>query len=53
MVLETMYRAVGFQRVVLALHDRKRGCMAGRLSFGEVDERFLQGFNFSMRNNFV
>ncbi len=45
-VLETMYRAVGFQRVVLALLDRKSGRMAGRLSFGEVDESFLQGFNF-------
>lgn len=45
-VLETMYRAVGFQRVVLALLDRKKGCMVGRLSFGDVDEQFLDGFNF-------
>ncbi len=46
-VLETMYRAVGFQRVVLALLDRKRKCMSGRLGFGEADDRFLQGFSFS------
>jgi serine/threonine protein kinase len=45
-VLETMYRAVGFQRVVLALLDRKRSCMAARLSFGDADETFIQGFNF-------
>jgi serine/threonine protein kinase len=46
-VLETMYRAVGFQRVVLALLDRKKGCMAARLSFGDTDDDFIQGFNFS------
>jgi serine/threonine protein kinase len=45
-VLETMYRAVGFQRVLLALLDPKRGCMAARLSFGDADEKFIQGFNF-------
>ncbi len=45
-VLETMYRAVGFERVVLALLDLKRGCMAARLSFGEVEEAFIQGFSF-------
>jgi serine/threonine protein kinase len=45
-VLETMYRAVGFQRVVLALLERKQGRMAARLSFGDVDEDFTQGFSF-------
>jgi GAF domain-containing protein len=47
-VLETMYRAVGFQRVVLALHDRKHKCMSGRLGFGEAEDDFLQAFRFSM-----
>lgn len=46
-VLETMYRAVGFQRVVLALRDRKSGQMAGRLGFGDADEAFVSGFRFS------
>ena len=46
-VLETMYRAVGFQRVVLCLLDRKSKCMSGRLGFGDADEDFLQGFRFS------
>ncbi len=45
-VLETMYRAVGFERVVLALLDRKQGCMAARISFGDVEEAFIQGFSF-------
>lgn len=46
-VLETMYRAVGFQRVVLALLDRRSGQMAGRLGFGDADESFVSGFRFS------
>ena len=48
-VLETMYRAVGFQRVVLALLDRKQGCMAGRLGFGDADEAFVKDFRFPTR----
>ncbi|WP_316366070.1 protein kinase domain-containing protein [Candidatus Thiodiazotropha sp. CDECU1] len=45
-VLETMYRAVGFQRVVLALLDRKRGEMVGRLGFGDTAEEFVKLFHF-------
>jgi hypothetical protein len=33
--------------VVLALLDRKKHCITGRLGFGEADDSFLQGFNFS------
>ncbi|MCU7829799.1 MAG: HDOD domain-containing protein [Candidatus Thiodiazotropha sp. (ex Myrtea sp. 'scaly one' KF741663)] len=46
-VLETMYRAVGFHRVVLALLDRKSGSMVGRLSFGDADEAFVKNFRFA------
>ncbi|MET0108861.1 MAG: HDOD domain-containing protein [Candidatus Thiodiazotropha sp.] len=45
-VLETMYRAVGFQRVVLALLDRKRGEMVGRLGFGSSADEFVKLFHF-------
>ncbi|MCU7926981.1 MAG: HDOD domain-containing protein [Candidatus Thiodiazotropha sp. (ex Dulcina madagascariensis)] len=45
-VLETMYRAVGFQRVVLALLDRNSGEMAGRLGFGEAADEFVKLFHF-------
>ncbi|MEW8328065.1 MAG: HDOD domain-containing protein [Candidatus Thiodiazotropha sp.] len=45
-VLETMYRAIGFQRVILALLDRKRGEMAGRLGFGSSADEFAQSFRF-------
>jgi len=45
-VLETMYRSIGFQRVVLALVDGKTGDMAARLSFGEASDSFMHGFRF-------
>ncbi|MGD9171402.1 MAG: HDOD domain-containing protein [Candidatus Thiodiazotropha sp.] len=45
-VLETMYRSVGFQRVVLALLDRKRGEMVGRLGFGSDVDDFIKLFHF-------
>jgi serine/threonine protein kinase len=45
-VLETMYRSIGFQRVVLALLDRKRGEMAGRLGFGNTVDEFVKLFHF-------
>lgn len=48
-VLETMYRSMGFQRVVLALLDRKAGVMAGRIGFGEDADAFLKGFRFSAK----
>jgi eukaryotic-like serine/threonine-protein kinase len=45
-VLETMYRAVGFKRVILALLNQKQGEMAGRLGFGESAEQFIKSFHF-------
>jgi serine/threonine protein kinase len=45
-VLETMYRAMGFQRVVLALLNRKTHEMAGRIGFGHDTEEFVKHFRF-------
>ena len=45
-VLETMYRSMGFQRVVLVLHNRKTHEMAGRIGFGEGAEEFVKRFRF-------
>ena len=45
-VLETMYRAVGFQRVVLALLDSRHGEFAARTAFGDASESFMHGFRF-------
>jgi hypothetical protein len=45
-VLETMYRSMGFQRVVLALLNRKTQEMAGRIGFGDDAESFVKHFRF-------
>jgi HD-like signal output (HDOD) protein len=45
-VLETMYRSMGFQRVVLALLNRKTHEMAGRIGFGHDTEKFVTHFKF-------
>ncbi|MCG8487856.1 MAG: HDOD domain-containing protein [Chromatiales bacterium] len=48
-VLETMYRAVGFKRVILALLNPKQGEMAGRLGFGDSADEFTKAFHFSTK----
>ncbi|MEJ2620870.1 MAG: HDOD domain-containing protein [Candidatus Thiodiazotropha sp.] len=48
-VLETMYRAVGFQRVILALLNPKQGEMVGRLGFGDSVDEFVKAFHFSTK----
>ncbi|MEW8220237.1 MAG: GAF domain-containing protein, partial [Candidatus Thiodiazotropha taylori] len=48
-VLETMYRAVGFKRVILALLNPKQGEMVGRLGFGDSADAFTKAFHFSTK----
>ncbi|MEW8404149.1 MAG: HDOD domain-containing protein [Candidatus Thiodiazotropha taylori] len=48
-VLETMYRAVGFKRVILALLNPKQGEMVGRLGFGDSADEFTKAFHFSTK----
>jgi serine/threonine protein kinase len=48
-VLETMYRAVGFKRVILALLNPKQGAMVGRLGFGDSADEFTKAFHFSTK----
>jgi serine/threonine protein kinase len=48
-VLETMYRAVGFKRVILALLNPKQGEMVGRLGFGDSADEFTKAFQFSTK----
>lgn len=61
-VLEIMYRAIGFNRVILVLKDRSGGRLAGRLGFGQdvdsVTKRFVlpleyapDVFHAALRNN--
>lgn len=51
MILETMYRAMGFKRVVLCIRDAKAGCMQGRFGFGadanEVAKAFRVPLSFA------
>ena len=48
-VLETIYRAMAFQHVVLCLHDMKQQQYTARLGFGEEIEEFMREFRFSSR----
>lgn len=48
MILETMYRGFGFQRVVFCLADLRQGNIHARFGFGENIEKILEGFHFKM-----
>ena len=47
-ILETMYRAMGFQRVLLCLKDLKTGMMVGRFGFGPDATELAKAFRFSL-----
>jgi len=46
--LETMYRAMGFQRVLLCLKEPKTGSMAGRFGFGADTNELARKFRFPL-----
>jgi serine/threonine protein kinase len=47
-ILETMYRAMGFKRVLLALRDGKSGTMTGRFGLGPEVAELTRQFRFPM-----
>ena len=47
-ILETMYRAMGFKRVLLALRDGKTGTMTGRFGLGPDVANLTRQFRFPM-----
>lgn len=47
-ILETMYRAMGFQRVLLALRDAKTGKMSGRFGLGPEVGELVRQFHFPL-----
>jgi serine/threonine protein kinase len=47
-ILETMYRAMGFKRVLLALRDPKTGQMTGRFGLGPDVAELARQFRFPM-----
>lgn len=46
-ILETMYRAMGFKRVILCIRDAKAGVMQGRFGFGQDATEIAKKFRFS------
>jgi len=46
-ILETMYRAMGFKRVILSIRDAKAGVMQGRFGFGQDATEIAKKFRFS------
>jgi hypothetical protein len=49
MILETMYRALGFRCVVFALKDPKSGIITGRFGLGEAAQALASQFAVSLQ----
>ena len=47
-ILETMYRAMGFKRVILCIRDAKAGVMQGRFGFGPEANEAAKAFRFPL-----
>ncbi len=47
-ILETMYRAMGFDRVILCLRDAKTNTMMGRFGFGVDTSEIVRKFRFAL-----
>ena len=50
MVLETMYRGIGFDHVLLALRDARNNRITGRFGFGADSEAIVRAFAFDLKN---
>ena len=48
-ILETMYRAMGFNRVLLCLRDAKTNQMVGRFGFGVDTNEVARNFRFPLK----
>jgi serine/threonine protein kinase len=48
MIMETMYRGMGFQRVLLCVKDGKLKTMNGRFGFGHEIQQITKGFKFPL-----
>ena len=49
MILETMYRALGFRRVLFCLRDPKSGARVGRFLLGDGDDALRSAFRVATR----
>jgi serine/threonine protein kinase len=48
MIMETMYRGMGFTRVLLAVRDARSGNIAARFALGENSDVLLKWFSFPL-----
>ncbi|MBS4096009.1 MAG: HDOD domain-containing protein [Sulfuricella sp.] len=48
MILETIYRGMGFQRVLLCVRDTKQKTMNGRFGFGNDVPQLIKSFKFPL-----
>ncbi|MEO7336424.1 MAG: HDOD domain-containing protein, partial [Caldimonas sp.] len=51
MILETMYRALGFRHVVFCLRDLKTGTLTGRIGFGDGADAVAKLFKVPLKTN--
>ena len=49
MILETMYRALGFRRVIFCLRDAKTGTLTGRFGLGDGAEAVAASFKVPLK----
>ena len=49
MILETMFRALDFQRVVFCMRDPKTECLTGRFGLGQGVEGIVKSFNVPLK----
>lgn len=50
-ILETMYRAMGFKRVILCIKDVRANTMQGRFGFGPDAHEIARKFSFPLKQN--
>ncbi|MFA6970986.1 MAG: HDOD domain-containing protein [Gallionella sp.] len=48
MVLETIYRGIGFNRALILIRDNKQNAMVAKFGFGPGIEALIPGFRFSL-----
>jgi len=53
MILETMYRAMGFRQIVFCMRDAKLDALTGRFGLGKDVERIVKSFNIPLRSDAV
>lgn len=50
MILETMFRAMNFQRIIFCMRDPKTDALTGRFGLGEDIEKMVQSFDVPLKS---